>query len=351
MQYTIGNIKEDDTPIILNYTGDATQDASHVSSWVKSNQHQFTNWLTTHGAVLLRGFPLNTPSDFANVVKSFGGDEILYKGGIVPRSRIQDGIYTSTELNRKFPIKIHQEMAYQREFPDRQLFFCDTPCENGGETPIADMRKVKAGVSPEVLEKLRTKGIKYVQVLHNRDVPRREAYKKMNPLYVHLTWQETFGTDNREEVNSICTRKGFDIVWRSNGDLELDIILPAFRQHPITGDELWFNHLAAQHFNKLALKTAIGDVVYHFRKKLYKSLSDHPNQVYYGDGETIPFSDMESIYEAIAQNTIVFPWQKGDLLIIDNLIMGHGRNVYKGERKILVSLQCHPEYKIPSMVA
>jgi hypothetical protein len=33
-----------------------------------------------------------------------------------------------------------------------------------------------------------------------------------------------------------------------------------------------------------------------------------------------------------------FPWQAGSAVLIDNLLMAHGRNPYTGPRKILVAM-------------
>jgi alpha-ketoglutarate-dependent taurine dioxygenase len=35
---------------------------------------------------------------------------------------------------------------------------------------------------------------------------------------------------------------------------------------------------------------------------------------------------------------VTFRWEKGDLLLVDNLRFGHGRLPFRGERKILAAL-------------
>ena len=35
---------------------------------------------------------------------------------------------------------------------------------------------------------------------------------------------------------------------------------------------------------------------------------------------------------------VVFPWNEGDILMLDNMQVAHGRNPFSGERKIIVSM-------------
>jgi alpha-ketoglutarate-dependent taurine dioxygenase len=35
---------------------------------------------------------------------------------------------------------------------------------------------------------------------------------------------------------------------------------------------------------------------------------------------------------------IVFPWQAGDVMVIDNILAMHGRKPYRGPRRIVVAM-------------
>jgi hypothetical protein len=59
---------------------------------------------------------------------------------------------------------------------------------------------------------------------------------------------------------------------------------------------------------------------------------------YYGDGTPIDDSIIAEIREAYRQETILFPWQHGDLLMLDNMLVAHGRSPFVGPRKILVAM-------------
>ena len=47
---------------------------------------------------------------------------------------------------------------------------------------------------------------------------------------------------------------------------------------------------------------------------------------------------LSHIREAYEQEKIIFKWQKGDIMLLDNVLMAHGREPYKGERKVAVAM-------------
>ena len=65
---------------------------------------------------------------------------------------------------------------------------------------------------------------------------------------------------------------------------------------------------------------------------------DMPRNCYYGDGSPIPDQDMAHVLAVYARLEVSFPWQRGDVLLVDNVLAAHARNPFTGERKILVAL-------------
>ena len=63
-----------------------------------------------------------------------------------------------------------------------------------------------------------------------------------------------------------------------------------------------------------------------------------PRNAYFGDGSEISLADIDKINAVIEQEKFFFPWQKGDILLIDNLLMNHGRNPFEGSRKVAVAM-------------
>jgi hypothetical protein len=44
------------------------------------------------------------------------------------------------------------------------------------------------------------------------------------------------------------------------------------------------------------------------------------------------------VREAYRQETVTFPWQEGDILMLDNMLVAHGRSPFVGSRKIAVGM-------------
>ena len=65
---------------------------------------------------------------------------------------------------------------------------------------------------------------------------------------------------------------------------------------------------------------------------------DLPYNTYYGDGTPIEDSVVAEIREAYRQERLEFPWRAGDILMLDNMLVAHGRNPYSPPRRVLVAM-------------
>ena len=102
-------------------------------------------------------------------------------------------------------------------------------------------------------------------------------------------------------------------------------------KHPRTGVETWFNHLTFFHVS--TLPPSVRDAV-------LAEFEDHdlPNNTYHGDGSPIEPEVMEHLRAIYHRQTVSFPWQEGDVLLLDNLLVAHGRNPFQGARKVVVGM-------------
>lgn len=57
---------------------------------------------------------------------------------------------------------------------------------------------------------------------------------------------------------------------------------------------------------------------------------------FHADGSEIAREDVQHVRDIIWQETVVTPWQQGDIIAIDNHSTAHGRLPYEGPRRIVV---------------
>ncbi|HKX28619.1 MAG TPA: TauD/TfdA family dioxygenase [Blastocatellia bacterium] len=290
-------------------------DSIDLVSWALSNREFIQAHLLKHGGILFRNFQLPSPESFGQFVIACSDHLLPYRERSSPRTQISNNIYTSTDYPADQSIFLHNENSYQHVWPLKIFFFCSTPPTQGGETPIADCRRVLARLDPKIRQRFAERGWMLVRNFGDG---------------LSLSWQSVFQTEDRSEVETYCRKAGIEIEWRGDR-LRTRQVRHAVAQHPATGESIWFNHAAFFHLSTLDPS---------MREGLLAVLdeADLPNQTYYGDGSPIEPSILEEIREAYRSETVSFAWQEGDILMLDNMLTAHGRNPYLGPRKILVAM-------------
>lgn len=293
-------IKPNNTGLILN-------------DWIVNHKEQFENKVKKHGAILFRGFHINSVEKFENFSKLYADVPLEYNLRSSPRYSVGKNVYHTTTYPKEYSIQMHSESSYAPNHPSNIVFCCVNPADERGETPIADNRLVLSYLNDDLKNRFSDKGVKYVRNLNKE---------------VGLPWQEVFQTSNKEEVEEECKKTRIDFYWRSHNELVLTWNKKAIWEHPLTKELVWFNH--GFFFNKYALEDILLEVV--------KTDDQLPNNTFFGDGSIISKEEIEEIRMAYKKTTIEFSWEKGDVLFLDNMLMSHGRNPYSGDRKIITSL-------------
>src|SRR6185369_2740602 len=116
-----------------------------VAAWVNDHRELVASWFRAHRALLFRGFDIGSVAAFHALVRATSTGELLqYKDRSTPRHEVGQGIYVSTIYPSAQSINMHNEGTYWRRFP-KKLYFCALKvADEGGETPIADVRRVLA---------------------------------------------------------------------------------------------------------------------------------------------------------------------------------------------------------------
>lgn len=287
------------------------------AKWLRHNYQTVNQLLDRVGAVLLRGFDISAEIHFQNVVDIMCDNPINYIYRSTPRTELGRGIYTATEYPPGLPIPLHNENSYQRDWPMVIMFCCLRPADSGaGQTPLGDSVKITSRINPNILNLFREKRVAYIRNYHDD---------------IDLPWQTVFQTESKEEVDRYCRAHDITATWMPNGTLRTRQVCHAFATHPTLGQSIWFNQAHLFHPSALDEKT---------RSLLSEMFSEEefPRNVTFGDGSRIDESMLSDIRSAFEEEKVMFSWSKGDILILDNMRVAHGRSPYRGPRRVLTAM-------------
>jgi alpha-ketoglutarate-dependent taurine dioxygenase len=285
-------------------------------SWASTCPEFIQTNLMRHGGLLFRNFDVPAVSKFEQFIKTISGEALEYKERSSPRRQVGGNIYTSTDYPPNQKIFVHNENSYQKTWPLKIFFYCETPPQGGGETPIASCRNLLRRLDPRITERFVQKKWMYVRNFGDG---------------FGLPWQSVFQTTDRAQVEQHCRQNGIEVEWKPDNRLRVRAVRQALTTHPYTRETVWFNH--ATFFNVSTLEPGIRELL---RTEFQEE--DLPINSYYGDGSRIEDSVLGELRALYLEEEINFPWQRGDILMLDNMLVAHGRAPFSGARKILVGM-------------
>ncbi|XP_054784234.1 clavaminate synthase-like protein At3g21360 [Prosopis cineraria] len=271
--------------------------------------------LLESGAVVLRGFRLTTASDFNDVVEAFGYEELPYVGGAAPRTNVVGRVFTANESPPDQKIPFHHEMAQVPEFPSKLFFFCEVEPVSGGETPIVLSHIVYDKMRerhPEFVEQLEKHGLMYIRVLGEGDNP-------SSPI--GRGWKSTFLTEDKTVAEERAAKLGMKLEWLEDGGVRTIMgPVPGIKLDKARQRKIWFNSMVAAY-------TGWED-----------ERNDPVKAVTFGDGQPLPGDVVHDCLRILEEESVAIPWQKGDVLLLDNWAVLHSRRSFTPPRRVLASL-------------
>jgi alpha-ketoglutarate-dependent taurine dioxygenase len=293
-----------------------TEDIEQAVSWVTGSLPWIRAELARSGCLLIRGLPVVSAADFGRVRDVLLPTPAEYKENATPRSNFGHGVYSSTDLPAVQPIRLHNENSYTLEFPGALLFGCLAAPEEGGATTTGDMRMALRLLPSALRDHFAETGWLVVR-----------NYSEM----AGLPWQTSFGTEDRGLVEAYCRNNAIEWEWLGDGSLRTRQRRSAIITHPQSGEPVWFNHVAF--WNKWTLDPEIRDV-------LTDTFGEDamPFGTFFGDGTALSEDEVQTLNRTYDQVTMREAWRPGDVLLVDNILCAHGRDAFRGDRKILVSM-------------
>ena len=281
-------------------------------------------YLRRSGALLIRDYQIETIEQFAELVAVLAAEQGLreYRGGASPRKVMLGGsrpIYNSTEYPPHVELPLHNELSYSADYPALIYFFCLVEPAEGGATTLADSRSILRTMPREVRSLFERKGVRYI-----RNLPPGSGSG--------YSWADAFGCDDPREVEMRCAASGAEAQWLPGGYLRIVQDRPATAEHPVTGEEVWFNQAVGFH------PSCLDDQTYRELIELCGSEDRFRLNVQFGDGEPIAPEMLRDVSDVLQQETRSHCWRKGDVLVLDNLLTAHGRRTFRGARRIATAM-------------
>lgn len=293
-----------------------TRPGVDLAEWARRHRDDVLAALRKHGAAYFSGFGIPSAAEFERVAGALVPD-LFGEYGDLPRESASERIFTSTPYPPDKMIYFHNESSHMSRWPMKIFFYSALAARSGGETPVLDVRTVLEAIRPAYLERFERLGLVYVRnFAEGVDVP----------------WQQFFQTGDPAEVERRCAEAGTECEW-VDGDRQLRIrqAAKAVHTHPHTGERVFFNQVLLHHPAGLDPQTR-GSM-----RELFAE-EDLPRNVYFGDGSRIEDETIFHLLEVYEREGVAFEWQTGDVLMVDNMLVSHGRMPFTGPRKTLVAM-------------
>ena len=302
-------------PLVLQCDS-PTATLDDVVRWAEENRAELDRQCQTHGAILFRGFPMYEPEDFDKFIAAFDLENFPYAASLsnAVRTNYTPRVFSANEAPSSVTIFLHHEMAQTPIFPSKLFFCCWHPAEEGGATPLCRSDILFEQIQerfPQFANDCETKGLKYTNVMPAAN----DASSGMG-----RSWQSTFRVESREGAEARLIEYGYSWQWQEDGSLRATTpVLPAVREVS-PGRKVFFNQLIAA----------------------FCGWSDDRNDpskaITFGDGSHLDRETVMEVANMAEQLTFDLPWQTGDVALVDNFLVMHGRRTFHGPRKILASL-------------
>ena len=283
--------------------------------WALQNGESIEQDLLKHGAILFREFRIGSAVEFQKFAHALC-PQLSGEYGDLPREGVSEKVYGSTPYPADKNILFHNEGSHTHRWPQKIFFHCVIPAQDGGETPIVNCRQVYRGLDPRLRELFAEKQLLYVRNFTDR---------------LDVRWQDFFRTDDKEKVEKLCRESSIVCEWKNGNGLRIRQRCRAITTHPKTGDSVFFNQILLHHISSLDPSVSASLL------SLF-SEEDLPRNVYFGDGSPIDPAIVEAVADVLWRTSVKFPWQEGDVLLLDNMLTAHARMAYVGARKILVAM-------------
>jgi len=256
------------------------------------------------------------PLAFDAAIEGYGEAGFTYEDSLsnAVRTNVTARVFTANEAPPTTEIFLHHEMAQTPIYPSKLFFYCEIAPGEGGATPVCRsdwvLERLKT-CTPQFYADCREHGVRYTNVMPGSD----DAGSGQG-----RSWRSTLSVASRAEAEARLAELGYDWEWMKDDVLRATTpVLPSIRELA-DGRETFFNQLIAA----------------------YRGWSDSRNDpnraITLGNGVPVSAEAMADVIAIADELTADIAWQAGDVALIDNFTVMHGRRPFMGKRRVLASL-------------
>jgi hypothetical protein len=297
-------------PLVFEGDGPVSQQDLRAQSAMLMEQ------LATHGAILFRDCGVTDAQAFDDFVAGFGLPNFPYGESLsnAVRHNRTPRVFTANEAPQDVEIFLHHEMAQTPYFPSHLFFHCEQAAAAGGATPLCRSDVLLEKLTqhlPEFVARCRAQGARYSLTMPaEADATSGQG----------RSWRQTLNVDAKEAAESRLAALEYDWQWLPDDAIRTTTPALSLIRHAPSGNEVFFNQLIAA----------------------FCGWQDQRNEgtrsVTYGDGSAFDDADVQSAVEIAYDLVFDLPWESGDVALIDNYQVMHGRRPFSGQRSVLASL-------------
>jgi alpha-ketoglutarate-dependent taurine dioxygenase len=266
------------------------------------NRQEVIDSFLNHKVLLFRGF--ETSNDlFCRFSEQYGCNFYNYQAGAYDREKVdqKETLLSVTGGKQKFRVPFHGEMYYKKIRPQMLWFYCETPPLNNGETTICDAAELFQNLSPRVQKRFVENEIQYIR------------------NYTREQWEAIYQTKNLDHVKYVCKENDLVLTIQSDESIETIYTTRAVVEDTKTGTNLFINNILPVSAQQLARKKG--------------------SNVCFADGSKISIWTLFHLWRKSSSLEIKIPWQQGDIIMIDNTRVMHGRKkITDDQRNILARM-------------
>ncbi|KAK2063064.1 Clavaminate synthase-like protein [Colletotrichum caudatum] len=286
----------------------ASQHDTHIAHLVAEIEKLSSNGklralLDEHGAIYFQNLGLRNADEFSRFAHAFGWTAHEDIGNPVRRTIHAKNVATANEGPNTQPVYPHNEFGLSPHYP---AYYCTKPL-----TLISQGVRYQLFYPNGPRDQTSSAGTTVLQaygrtVLDSDDV-------------------DTARTKIEDEVKRLPTARW---VWENQsdsnplGDLRVWQRLPAVRDHPRTREAAFFNNVVSRFLNAIDAGT--------LQPPHINNEGQYQPPAFYGDGSTIPRQFLDSAVEIIKETRALVSWKEGNVLLLDNHAVQHGREPWTG---------------------